>query len=270
MNELYSAHPAMFRANPVGFTIAVFLIFAFGIGVVILLYWFLQTMASKLTITDDELLYEKGLLSKERVDVNMDMVKTVKVKQSFMNRIFGVGDIEIYTTGDIPEFVITAMPNPNEIRNLIKKKQHGDEIGDKEHQEEPVIDKQGPPQQIQQENSINSDKTVYNASTPTQLPYVKSVTLLSVGQGIPLLTVFQDNKIVLGRSVNANIVINNQYVSGQHLSLSLNQSDEVVVVDLGSSNGTYIQGIKLIPHQEYILHQNEHLIVGSEDVVYSL
>jgi len=124
MKELYSAHPAMFKANPIGFIVAILLIAVFGIGLLILLFWYLQTKATKLTITENEILYENGLLSKERVDVNISMIKTVKVKQTFFDRIFGIGSIDIYTTGDSPEFVVTAMPEPDIIRDLIKSRQH--------------------------------------------------------------------------------------------------------------------------------------------------
>lgn len=122
--SLYSEHPVMFKNNPIGFIIAILLIPFFGVGLLILLGWYLQTKASKLTIKDNEVLYEKGLLSKERSEVNMNSVRTTKIKQSFFNRIFGVGSIEIYTAGDTPEFVAVGMPNPNKIRELIKVSQN--------------------------------------------------------------------------------------------------------------------------------------------------
>jgi len=118
---LYSGHPAMFRANPIGFLIAVALILVFGLGLVILLFWYLRVKATKITITDEEILYEIGLLSKERIDLDTAKVKTLKVKQGFFDRIFGIGNIEIYTTGDVPEFVVASMPDPNRIRDIIKQ-----------------------------------------------------------------------------------------------------------------------------------------------------
>lgn len=125
MSELYSEHPVMFKNNPIGFIITLLLIPVFGIGLLILLVWHLQNKASKLTVKENEILYEKGLLSKERSEVNISSVRTTKVKQSFFNRIFGVGAIEIYTAGDSPEIVATGMPDPNRIRELIKARQNG-------------------------------------------------------------------------------------------------------------------------------------------------
>lgn len=125
MSELYSEHPVMFKNNPVGFIISLILIPAFGIGLLVFLAWHLINKSSKLTINDNEILYEKGLLSKERSVVNIHSVRTVKVKQSFFNRIFGVGIIEIYTAGDSPEIVASGMPDPNKICEYIKPRQDG-------------------------------------------------------------------------------------------------------------------------------------------------
>ncbi|MBT3489974.1 MAG: PH domain-containing protein [Gammaproteobacteria bacterium] len=125
MNESYSEHPVMFKNNPIGFIISLLLIPVFGIGLLILLGWHLQNKASKLTVNENEILYEKGLLSKERSEVNISSVRTTKVKQSFFNRIFGVGAIEIYTAGDSPEINAVGMPDPNRIRELIKTRQNG-------------------------------------------------------------------------------------------------------------------------------------------------
>ncbi len=125
MNEpLYSEHPAMFKNDPFSFVLAVILIAAFGLGLIILLFWYLQTKASKLTIYENEILFEKGLLSKERSEMSISSVRAVKVKQSFFNRIFGVGKVEIYTTGDLPEIVAAGFPEPNKVRELLKAGQN--------------------------------------------------------------------------------------------------------------------------------------------------
>jgi uncharacterized membrane protein YdbT with pleckstrin-like domain len=115
----------MFKNNPIGFIVALLLIPVFGIGLLILLGWHLKNKASKLTVDENEILYEKGLLSKERSELKITSVRATKVKQSFFNRIFGVGAIEIYTAGDAPEIVATGMPDPNKIRELIKARQNG-------------------------------------------------------------------------------------------------------------------------------------------------
>ncbi|MDC1211328.1 PH domain-containing protein [Porticoccaceae bacterium] len=126
MSELYSEHPVMFKNNPLGFILCLILIPVGGLGLLIMLTWHLKNKASKLSVNNNEILFEKGLLSKERSEVNLSSVRTTKVKQSFFNRIFGVGTIEIYTAGDSPEIIASGMPDPNKIRELIKANQNAE------------------------------------------------------------------------------------------------------------------------------------------------
>jgi len=120
MSALYSENPVMFKNNPLGFIASVILIAAFGLGIIILLVWYLKTKALKLTVTEHDIVLEKGLLSKEHSEINIDSIRTIRVSQSFFNRIFGVGKIEIFTAGDKPELVATGMPEPNRVRELVK------------------------------------------------------------------------------------------------------------------------------------------------------
>ena len=121
---IYEAHPAMFRAHPFWFIGCVVLIPAFGIGILLLLYWYIRTRATTITITDNEIMYEKGILSKDRTSVSLRHVRAVQVTQEFINRILGVGTVQISTAGDEPEFTVTDVPNPHEIREAISKAQN--------------------------------------------------------------------------------------------------------------------------------------------------
>lgn len=127
MNELYSEHPVMFRNNPFGFIISLLLVPVFGIGLLIFLAWFLKNKGTKLSVTERDILFEKGLLSKERAEISISSVRTVRVKQSLFNRIFGVGSIEIYTAGDDAEIFASGLPDPNKIREIIKAQQNGED-----------------------------------------------------------------------------------------------------------------------------------------------
>jgi len=90
-----------------------------------LLYWYLSCKATSLTVSEGQIYLEEGLLSKSRSEIDCDSVRTVKVYQTFINRIFGVGSIEIYTAGDQPEMLVKGLPDPNEIRDVIKGNKDG-------------------------------------------------------------------------------------------------------------------------------------------------
>jgi uncharacterized membrane protein YdbT with pleckstrin-like domain len=120
---IYQAHPAMFRARPFWFVSSVLLIAAFGLGILILLYWYIKTRATTITVTDNDIMYEKGILSKDRTSVSLRHIRAVQVTQGFINRILGVGTVEISTAGDEPEFTVKDMPDPHEIREAISKAQ---------------------------------------------------------------------------------------------------------------------------------------------------
>lgn len=142
----YDDHPAMLRNQPLGYigvwvlilapVVALLmyreeiaemghfppamLLAATGFGILILLYWFVTTRATRLRITGDQVHLERGLLSKRHVELSIGQVRAVRVYQSVLDRIFRVGRIEIYTTGDDPEFVVAGMPGPNRVRDHVR------------------------------------------------------------------------------------------------------------------------------------------------------
>lgn len=122
MQGLYTANPVMFRNNPLLFILALILI-PVGVGLIIFLIWYLINKSTKLSVTATHILFEKGLLSKERSEIDLDSIRTVKVTQSLFNRMFNVGTIELYTAGDTPEIVAKGMPDPNGLREIVREYQ---------------------------------------------------------------------------------------------------------------------------------------------------
>jgi uncharacterized membrane protein YdbT with pleckstrin-like domain len=116
---LYEEHPSLIRTHPLGTVIAIILI-PVGIGILILLYWYLIMKADKLLIKEDEVVWTHGLISKKYVEINMSSIRTVRVEQSLLQRMLNAGKIEIFTAGDVPELTVNGMPNPDKIRELIK------------------------------------------------------------------------------------------------------------------------------------------------------
>lgn len=114
---LYQAHPPMFRNHPIGFILSILLI-AVGVGIVILIVWYVKTSTDRLTITSDELRFESGILSKTHNELKLSSIRSVRVYQSLFQRIFGTGDVQIFTAGDEPEVTLKGMPEPHRIREI--------------------------------------------------------------------------------------------------------------------------------------------------------
>ncbi|MDN3638102.1 PH domain-containing protein [Simiduia curdlanivorans] len=113
----FSAHPAMFKARPFSFILCL-LLCAVGVGILILMVWYVKCKSTKLEIVDNEVVLERGLMSKERIELGIASIRSVRVYQSFLNRITGVGKITVFTAGDNPEFEVDGIPEPNKFREL--------------------------------------------------------------------------------------------------------------------------------------------------------
>lgn len=151
---LYDAHPSLLRSRPFGTLLAILLLLGgilvavvgdqvipsqfkqqiqidgrmlqmIGIGVFAfatlqLLTWWVATLTDHLEITPDEILWTHGLLSKQYTEIQMSSVRTVRVTQTLFQRLMNAGDITLYTAGDTPELVVRGLPDPGQIRELIK------------------------------------------------------------------------------------------------------------------------------------------------------
>lgn len=117
---LYEAHPAMFRNDPLGFLLCIVLIPALGLGLFVLLGWWLSVLNTKLTITNKRSILRRGILSRFETEAWHRDVRTIEVGQSFAQRLFGVGSIGISTAGqgDV-EICIQGIPNPDRARAII-------------------------------------------------------------------------------------------------------------------------------------------------------
>ena len=118
--NLYSAKPAMFRAHPLLFFLVLALIFAWGIGGILLFGWLIYTSSIKLIITNRRTLLYKGIFKKEVVDIPHEEVGQVQLAQGGISGLFLVGKVSIYK-GEEPDPLIkvSGMPNAELVRRLI-------------------------------------------------------------------------------------------------------------------------------------------------------
>jgi len=111
----------MWRNRPGLFFVFICLIPAFGFGMLLLLGWYIKTRTDELQILSGKIQWVHGIISKTYVEVDIQQVRTVRVHQSLIQRIFRSGLLEVYTAGDQPEIVIRGLPYPTHIREIINK-----------------------------------------------------------------------------------------------------------------------------------------------------
>lgn len=116
---LYEEHPAMFRNHPVWFTVCVLLCLV-GVGLVILLVWWLRSLGTTLTITTEQSTLRRGILSKYTNDVFHENVRNIQVGQTFLQRLLDVGYVGISSAGQAGvEIEVYGIPRPNQVKELI-------------------------------------------------------------------------------------------------------------------------------------------------------
>ena len=92
---------------------------------VLLLLWpvkrHLRNRLTKMTILDDRLRYETGLLSRTTRTILVSRVQDVTVHQRVGQRIFGVDDLSIETAGEASRLTISQIDRPQEIADHINE-----------------------------------------------------------------------------------------------------------------------------------------------------
>lgn len=70
--------------------------------------------------------------------------------------------------------------------------------------------------------------------------------------------------IFIGRATDAEIRVDDEGVSRKHARISMTPNQQVILIDLGSTNGTYVNGAKV---SEQVLRDGDKLQIGSNTVL---
>ncbi|MFT6070146.1 MAG: pSer/pThr/pTyr-binding forkhead associated (FHA) protein [Bacteriovoracaceae bacterium] len=76
------------------------------------------------------------------------------------------------------------------------------------------------------------------------------------------------DNIVFGRDEGSDILVDDVEVSGSHFKIQIIDY-EVYIIDLGSSNKTFLNDIALIPGEKFKLNAKDIVRIGSEEFSYS-
>jgi uncharacterized membrane protein YdbT with pleckstrin-like domain len=73
----------------------------------------------KVTIEGEKLRYESGWFSKSTRIIQLPKVQDVRVNQTMLQRIFGVGDVAIETAGEASRLTVPDLDQPQIVANQI-------------------------------------------------------------------------------------------------------------------------------------------------------
>ena len=117
---LYRESPTMFADEPGKFLLACLLV-PVGVGIVWLLWWYINNRSTVVTIDESRITWRSGLLNKDHVEITLRSVRTVRVDQTFVDRIFNCGILRVYSAGDVPDIEQGGLPNPDRLRTALRQ-----------------------------------------------------------------------------------------------------------------------------------------------------
>ncbi len=131
----------MFRNHPLKFTLRIALVIGcivglctltpkiigtillwtgIGLGLLMLLWWWVSVLGKTLIITDQRVTKRTGIFSKKTNELYHTDIRNIQVEQRFWQRVFGVGKIFISYDGQGSiETVMRGLPKPSKIKIII-------------------------------------------------------------------------------------------------------------------------------------------------------
>lgn len=109
--EVLVLRPCMWRAHP--------FLTVFTLGIATFILW-VRHLGERITVTNKRCIWRRGFLSKSTSEVLHDHVRNIQIDQSFLNRVFNVGQVGISSAGqDGVEIQAFAIPRPMEVKKTI-------------------------------------------------------------------------------------------------------------------------------------------------------
>lgn len=103
-----------------------FLLFAYGIGLVIWLVAYLRYKTTELAVTNKRVIAKFGFISRQTIELNLNKVESIQVHQGILGRIFNFGSLVISGAGN-PQAPIPGISDPMTFRRMFVETQ--DQMG---------------------------------------------------------------------------------------------------------------------------------------------
>jgi hypothetical protein len=117
---LWTGRPVMFRNAPISFSLAI-LLSPLGIGLVILLVWWLRCLGNRWTITSRCTTHRRGILSKSTTELRHVDIRAIHLAQDFFQRLMGTGTIRLSSASSEDfEIEIFGILKPEDVTSSLR------------------------------------------------------------------------------------------------------------------------------------------------------
>ena len=102
--------------------LGVLLLFAFGAGLVLLIWAYIRYKTTELAITNKRVIAKFGFISRRTIELNINKVESIQVDQHVLGRMFNYGSLIISGAGN-PQAPIPGISNPLQFRRAFMEAQ---------------------------------------------------------------------------------------------------------------------------------------------------
>jgi hypothetical protein len=90
----------------------------------VFVFWWIRSWLITVTVTSKRTTYREGVISRAMTEVQHDDVRNLQIEQNLLDRILGIGNIAISSSGeDGMEIHAIGIPGPDRIAEVIRKYQ---------------------------------------------------------------------------------------------------------------------------------------------------
>ena len=102
--------------------IGTILLYYAGLGLLVFLYIYLDRRARRATISADTITVKQGIFKSQEIEITIDSIRKVFVKQNVVQKYFDVGGLKILSTDvETPSIEIKYIADPYGLKALIAR-----------------------------------------------------------------------------------------------------------------------------------------------------
>lgn len=102
--------------------VGVLLLMFGGVGLLVIIYAILDRNAKIFTLTTRKVMAQSGIVSRKTSEVAMRDIRSINMSQGILERIFGLGTVQIGSAGHVGiEVELKGIQNPAQVRDQVRR-----------------------------------------------------------------------------------------------------------------------------------------------------